>query len=89
MYSQARLVRRAIDALAELNAPTASDTVSDAVDLYLCKLERDTRQAVDRDAISASIAAEAIKTATAWLLALDEPTTPPQTIPAGATPAQP
>lgn len=77
MHSQAELVRHVIDALAALGSPTDPSTVSDAVDLYLCKLERDTGRTVDRDAIDASIVAEAIETATAWLLAIGEPTMPP------------
>ena len=61
-------------------------TVSDAVDLYLCRRERETGQPVDRDAIGAAVAAEAIEAATSWLLTLDAP---PQAHPAGATPVQP
>lgn len=39
-------------------------TVSDAVDLYLCKHERETGQPVDRDDIGANVVPEAIKTTT-------------------------
>lgn len=86
MHSQAQLEHRANDALAALGAMIDHATVSDAVDLYLCKLERDTGKAVDRDAITTTVAAQAIETATAWLLAISEP---PRTHRAGATPARP
>lgn len=86
MHSQAQLEHQASDALAALGATIDPGTVSDAVDLYLCKHERSTRQPVDRDAIGATVAAEAIEVASSWLLTLDAP---PQTHPAGATPVQP
>lgn len=85
MHSQTQLEHRTGDALAALGAMIDHATVSDAVDLYLCKLERDTGQAVDRDAINPAIAAEAIETATAWLLDISEP---PQTHCAGVAPAR-
>lgn len=77
MYVQSDLERHVVVALAALGNDTDPGTVSDAVDLFLCKHERDIRQPVDRDAIGATVAAEAIEAATSWLLALDEPTTPP------------
>ena len=86
MHSQAQLEHQAHDALAALGATIDPGTVSDAVDLYLCKHERSTGQPVDRDAIGAAVATEAIEAATSWLLTLDAP---PQAPPAGATPVQP
>jgi len=50
--------------------------------------ERESGQPVDRGAIGATAAAEAIEAATSWLLAIDEPATPPPTHPAGAIPTQ-
>ena len=85
MHLQAQLECQVSDALAALGATIDPGTVSDAVDLYLCKHERSTGQPVDRDAIGAAVAAEAIEAATSWLLTLDAP---PQSHPAGATPVQ-
>ena len=86
MPVQAQLECQVSDALAALGATIDPGTVSDAVDLYLCRRERETGQPVDRDAIGAAVAAEAIEAATSWLLTLDAP---PQAPPAGATPVQP
>lgn len=89
MHSQVQLEHQESDTLSVLGAIIDPRTVSDAVDLYLWKHKRETGQLVDRDAIGANAAAEAIKTTTSWLLAPAEPIMPPQTIPAGASPAQP
>ena len=86
MLVQAQLECQVSDALAALGATIDPGTVSDAVDLYLCKHERSTGQAVDRDAIGAAVATEVIEAATSWLLTLDAP---PQSHLAGATPIQP
>ena len=86
MPVQAQLECQVSDALAALGATIDPGTVSDAVDLYLCKHEREAGQPVDRDAIGAAVATEVIEAATSWLLTLDAP---PQAHPAGATPVQP
>lgn len=67
-YTQAAvetLTRHALDA--EGCTSISDDTISDAVDIYLARIERRTGNSLDRDAIAPEVAAQAAEDAAACI----------------------
>lgn len=63
------LTRQALAANGGTAVP--ADTVSDAVDIYLARIERDTGTTIDRSAIGPQDVARAVEAATACLRSLE------------------
>lgn len=73
MHTQAQLEQHVASTLQSRGHAPNHETISDALDLALCKHEREQGQPINRDLICPTTAAATIDLAAEWIITTDQP----------------